>query len=288
MHKVKLTCNWCSDKELYERFKRCFISELNFNNDIQFTNSTEYDWLVIINHPNRHVNFPRERAIGIIMEPSWTGHYQLRYILEKHCKHIISHIRSSNPQYVFHPGLLPFHFDYTDGENLDYYINTEFKKTKKCSMVVSYSETNPHPNCIYKQRTDFAKLILNTDLDVDIYGNGWEKSGIEDQRIKGQITNKKNALVDYEFSIAIENSVEDNYFTEKITDCILTNTTPIYYGCRNINNFIDSAYILSGLNCTQELQNILQQPSKTQDKKIMATKFNLYNTLVKYINSTSH
>lgn len=288
MNRVKLTCNWCSDKELYERFKRCFISELNFNTDIQFTNSTEYDWLVIINHPNQHVNFPRERTIGIIMEPTWSGHYQLKHILENYCKHIISHVKTSNPQYVFHPGLLPYHFDYTTGESLDYYIKTNFSKTKKCSMIVSYNETNPHPRCLYKERTNFAKLILQTDIDIDIYGNGWERSGIVDQRVKGQIVNKKDALIDYAFSIAIENSVEDSYFTEKITDCLLTDTTPIYYGCKNINAFIDSAYILSNLDTIQELQSILKQPQQIQNKQIMATKFNLYSVIVNYINRVTH
>lgn len=151
-------------------------------------------------------------------------------------------------------------------------------------MIVSYNETIPHPKCLYKQRTDFAKLILQSDLDIDIYGNNWDTSGINDQRIKGPILNKKDALLDYEFSIAIENSVETNYFTEKITDCVLTDTTPIYYGCENISQFIDSSYNLSNLSNIIELQTFLQCKPKPQNKQILATKYNLYNAIEKYIN----
>ena len=281
--KVRLTCNWCSDEALYERFQRCYVSSLNSSN-IQFTASEEYDWLVIINHPSRHIEFPKEKTIGIIMEPSWTGHYNMRHILETYCNHILSHKKETSSQYIFYPGLLPYHFDYNEGENIDYYINSYFNKTKKCSMIVSYNETIPHPECLYKQRTDFAKLILQSDLDIDIYGNNWDTSGINDQRIKGPILNKKDALLDYEFSIAIENSVETNYFTEKITDCVLTDTTPIYYGCENISQFIDSSYNLSNLSNIIELQTFLQCKPKPQNKQILATKYNLYNAIEKYIN----
>jgi hypothetical protein len=39
------------------------------------------------------------------------------------------------------------------------------------------------------------------------------------------------------FSIIIENTSHNNYFTEKITDCILMKSIPIYWGCSNIDEF---------------------------------------------------
>jgi hypothetical protein len=44
----------------------------------------------------------------------------------------------------------------------------------------------------------------------------------------------------FQFSIVIENSKEDNYFSEKLMDCILTKTIPIYYGCPNISEYFDT------------------------------------------------
>jgi glycosyltransferase involved in cell wall biosynthesis len=54
-----------------------------------------------------------------------------------------------------------------------------------------------------------------------------------------EIMGKIEALKDYRFSIAIENGKCKNYFTEKILDCFLTGTIPIYHGCPNINEFFD-------------------------------------------------
>jgi hypothetical protein len=38
------------------------------------------------------------------------------------------------------------------------------------------------------------------------------------------------------FGIAFENSIHDDYITEKIYDCYLANVIPIYFGAKNINN----------------------------------------------------
>jgi len=41
------------------------------------------------------------------------------------------------------------------------------------------------------------------------------------------------------FHVAIENSQNKNYFTEKIVDAFITKTIPIYRGCSNIEDFFD-------------------------------------------------
>jgi hypothetical protein len=285
MINVKLTCNWCDDESLYKRFTRCYVSKYNINPNICFTNSSNYDWLIVINHPHYNINFPKERTIGIIMEPKWTGHYELKYLLEDTCKYIITHTIEDSPQYIFYPGLTPFHFDYEEGNNLDYYIDNKFNKTKKCSMVVSYNTDTPHSSCLYKKRTEFALQILKTDLDIDMYGNNWDNSHITDSRIKGPIPNKIDALRDYEFSIAIENCIEPDYFTEKITDCILTDTTPIYYGCPKMDRFFNNIYQLNSIDNVNQLTNILSTPKleQTNNKMLLATKFNLYTAIDKLI-----
>jgi glycosyltransferase involved in cell wall biosynthesis len=67
------------------------------------------------------------------------------------------------------------------------------------------------------------------------------------------------SLKDYAFSIAIENlshEIDDYYFSEKIVDCFITGTVPIYYGCPNIGKFFDKKGILIFTN-EQELKDIL-------------------------------
>ena len=50
-------------------------------------------------------------------------------------------------------------------------------------------------------------------------------------------------LKDYRFSFAMENDCYESYFTEKLHDCLLTGTMPIYLGAPNIGDF----YNLDGI-----------------------------------------
>lgn len=47
------------------------------------------------------------------------------------------------------------------------------------------------------------------------------------------------------FSIAIENNKEKWYFSEKLIDCLITKTVPIYWGCSDIGKFFDTKGIIS-------------------------------------------
>jgi len=71
------------------------------------------------------------------------------------------------------------------------------------------------------------------------------------------ISRKHDVLKDAKFSIIVENSQNVNYFTEKIVDCMLSKTIPIYWGCPNINDFFDMRGILQ-FNQVDELSNILK------------------------------
>jgi hypothetical protein len=44
----------------------------------------------------------------------------------------------------------------------------------------------------------------------------------------------------FQYSFVIENSSQTNYFTEKLIDCLITKTIPIYYGCPNIAEYFDT------------------------------------------------
>ena len=47
-----------------------------------------------------------------------------------------------------------------------------------------------------------------------------------------------------QFHIAIENCRSRYYFTEKLLDCFLTDTVPIYWGCRNVGDYFDARGII--------------------------------------------
>jgi hypothetical protein len=46
------------------------------------------------------------------------------------------------------------------------------------------------------------------------------------------------------FAIVIENTSHNGYFTEKINDCMLLKSIPLYWGCSNIGDFYDTSGII--------------------------------------------
>lgn len=286
--KIKLTCNWTDDRSLVERFNAAYITKENKNKNFEFTYEDNYDFLCIINFAQKQINFPKEKTVGVIMEPSWHPFScNNKYFLSSLCRHVFVYdeevLGINNP--IFYPGLLPFHMDTKNGDSLQYYIDTNFEKTKLCNIVVSNTNTfQPHEKSIYPQRVKIVKDILETDLDIDIYGNGWEQYAGTDKRIFGTVKNKKDALTKYKFSIAIENTVEPGYFTEKLTDVILTGGTPIYYGAPNISKFFNDIYVLPSLNVDTiaAILKINLPFDQTKNKNLISSKYNLYVALCKY------
>jgi glycosyltransferase involved in cell wall biosynthesis len=119
-----------------------------------------------------------------------------------------------------------------------------YDKTKLVSAVVSSKAFLPG----HVKRLQFINSIKDR---IDLFGRGMGK----------EIPSKLDALADYMFSIAIENvSCDDNYFTEKIVDCFLTGTIPIYHGCINIGEFFDSRCILY-FETEEELSDIINNLS---------------------------
>lgn len=53
----------------------------------------------------------------------------------------------------------------------------------------------------------------------------------------GIFEDKRKYLNDYRYSVIIENSKQNHYFSEKLIDCLLVGTIPIYWGCDSIFSF---------------------------------------------------
>lgn len=100
-------------------------------------------------------------------------------------------------------------------------------KNKNISCVSSNKAFLPG----HVKRLEFVNAIQNTS--VDLYGVGFN-----------EIVGKIDALRDYRFSIAIENAYLDNWATEKLGDCFLTGTIPVYYGCPNVGDMFNTDGII--------------------------------------------
>jgi hypothetical protein len=108
---------------------------------------------------------------------------------------------------------------------------------------------------------------------------------------------KKDGLMDYKFSVAIENTNENNYVSEKFYDPILVDTIPIYFGCANIqnlwpqngyillDNIIDKNYLIEKLiyindNAEELYRSMIKNTMEI--KHSFLTEVNLYKQIEKY------
>ena len=96
-----------------------------------------------------------------------------------------------------------------------------YQKTKLVSMIASNKVLcGEH---FYRQQ-----MIEKFSKYCDHFGRGFNS-----------LDNKEDGLKDYCFSIVMENATYPNMFTEKISDCFMTGTIPIYYGINNIGDYFD-------------------------------------------------
>ena len=73
-------------------------------------------------------------------------------------------------------------------------------------------------------------------------------------------TNAKESLFHtFQFAIVIENTTQRNYFSEKLIDCLITKTIPIYYGGVNIHQFFNTTgWIILPTTSVEELSSHLE------------------------------
>ena len=97
-------------------------------------------------------------------------------------------------------------------------------KTKFLSLIASKKNNLEG----HKLRHQIVNYVRNINLEADVMGRGYKP-----------FDNKEDGLAPYYYSIVIENNQESNYFTEKLIDCFLCETIPIYWGAPNIGNHFD-------------------------------------------------
>ena len=92
-----------------------------------------------------------------------------------------------------------------------------------------------------------------------------------------------------QFSLVIENSMQENYFTEKLCDCLITKTIPVYSGCPNISDFFDTTgWIIINNYSFDELLMKLNTLTEDYYMKHMDIVEKNLNTVKKYIDFTEN
>jgi hypothetical protein len=253
MKKIKIYDSNFAHAKYMTDFQKCKFFEWTRGND-----QTEEIVFVSDNFLTR-VNNVHDKKYALLMEPPSISPGIYRYIE--------SNNKSFEKVLTYEKSLID------KGENYEFYphggcwIAPEdqkiYHKTKNVSIIASSKNwTEGH-----KLRHD----IISKARNIDVYGRGYNP-----------VKYKKEALQDYRFSIVIENCRKDYYFTEKLIDCFMTGTIPIYWGCPSIGKFFDTNGMIIVENHEDTLSFLQYADQELYDKKLEQLKNN-FKIAKKYI-----
>lgn len=109
-------------------------------------------------------------------------------------------------------------------------IEPDMARRPFCSFIYSQARVGEGS----RLRKEFCQELMDTYAHVDCPGRILHNMDAPDLAARGDAANwnasKIRFLSRYKFNIAFENSSSPGYITEKLTDCFLGNTVPIYWG----------------------------------------------------------
>jgi len=203
--------------------------QLGIWDDIQFTvvPVDACDFAVMLNNNMKNevsITCPPDNIWALMQEPYAKGFTD--WMIEGHdhfSRVYTNYVPADDPKYMISHPAIPWHVN----RSYDQLSLPDIPvKTKSISWIVGNARDLPG----HLKRLNFLKVLQNeSSLDLDLFGRAVRK--IED---------KWDGLAPYKYSLAIENSCSPNYWTEKLADCFLTWTIPIYYGCKNLEEYFSA------------------------------------------------
>lgn len=231
--------NYHRDESWVKNLNYFFIPNQDFIwKDIQLTMDDNPDYYLVIGslyNYSKNKYFDESKAILFHIEP---------YELRKRFIEIGYNKDNFGCNFLKTYNMLPLWW----GVGLTYnqLLTTSFDKTKEFSAVIASScGVEGH----YK-RLNFLKNYLSK-MDMEHYGNEYDKVGffsndsLYSKNYKGQIPTKGDALIHHKYHFNIENSIENDYFTEKIFEPIVSECLPFYSGAPNIGEYINPNVFIS-------------------------------------------
>lgn len=235
--RIKIFSDFCSSETCKQKYEsNCKVNEMNnYGADkyLYITTGTTYTHAILLNCPIiSDISVPPECVLGLAFEP--IKYLRLSYdFIDFAEKHVGMYYIGYK-----HPNLTSALFKEHHGFmwHTDYPVRSTIKASKNAVSII-ISNKYQAPGHIY--RSKLVAFILKHDLAVDIWGNGTARytSKFPDKKnIKGPFKDKE-PYESYSLSICVENYRHPHYFSEKISSCLVCNTTPIYLGCTEIETY---------------------------------------------------
>ena len=220
--KIKILCNWCSSKQLCKEWSNLSPNGLRWDNLELTYDDTDIDYYVIINKPIKGAKFEPKKTIIFQMEP-WINDETKNWGVktwgnwaepdENKFLYVSTHKKELN--------------------NVQWWVNlpVNIPKIRKNKVISVLSEKS------FDIGHELRINISKSSNKIDVYGReNYHKL----ENYIGTLKNKEDEYVNYKYCLVVENNNEKNYATEKIWDGILCECLCFYWGCSNLEEYIDS------------------------------------------------
>lgn len=284
MKKIKFFSSYCSQEQIYKNILSSWAKGSEIYKDLLITLDDDYEYAVVFNRALPDKNLPKSRVVGFSHEPRKT--LRLDPSIESEIQGRVSRYFLSNSDGLpdsFKAGysfVLPAEFGKSEFESYDH--------KNRMSMILSLSNFMPG----HAMRHEILKRILKTDLDIHFYAEGLNKIYL-DPRVKEFNWGIFNVPYEqYQTQIVIENIIDGMWSTEKLSNCIIKETFPLYYGSKEVaEDFYGEGSIpMLGDNLDQNIEIITETYKNFSDqnettkraKEKLYTQNNLMEFLYQY------
>jgi hypothetical protein len=206
-------------------------------------NSEEADYHVVMNDTSSP-QLIKEKSIWLRMEPKI--HMEDRNIFINPNPEKYRYLASKH-------NAIEWHLERNINQLLnDLKDGNQIKKTKILSTITSGLNTDKG----HRLRLEFIQRLEELK-NFDFYGRHHSSH----KAYRGSLPSLKKdaALLKYKYTFAAENSWEHGYFTEKIVDAILCECLPFYWGCPDLEQYLDpQSFIRIDLEKPDEAMNTIK------------------------------
>ncbi len=204
----------------------------------------ECDYVIVLNRvpEDTEVFCPPENIWAVMQEPPVKEYKWLQNGYDGFSRIITPDMKLAGPRIMHDSLALPWHV------NKSYDELASLKRPENKLGNISWVTSNAKERLGHQQRMKFLNALQGL-IDFDLFGRGF--NSIED---------KLTGIYPYKYTLAVENYSGKYYWTEKISDCFLSWSMPIYYGCTNINAYFPKeSYISIDIAKPKEAADIIKQ-----------------------------
>lgn len=257
--RIKMMCNWCSSKDLCEEFSNmCNRSKFSWNHIEMTWNDNNIDYYVIINSPQAGDYYEEKKTFIFQMEP-WV------FDPQKHHGVKTWGYWSKPPSTFLH---INSHDKYLNG--VQWWVK-DFDQLNKTSDSISCICSFKNFDIGHILRNNFIRYAENT-IKMEIMG---KENYHQFNSYIGKLyqNDKASGLCKYKYHFACENNSEKNYATEKIWDPLLCECLCFYWGCPNLEEYINPlAFVRLDLN---DFEGSLQVIAKAIEEDLWSQRIDI-------------